>query len=163
MASRTKKPKRKSSARSKPGSPKRKALRSRKAKAQSDPKPAPAPSPPVSRDPVKAQERPGEERIDRLSHAIQDVRAGARTSARTTKLLAGGTPKMAQKVIEEAAEVGIEAIRGDRTALVNESADLIYNLVVLWTEHGIAPDDVWQEMDRREGLLGLAEKLPKAE
>src|SRR5947209_12453796 len=63
---------------------------------------------------VESRSHPGEERIDRLTRAIQGVRTGARTSSRTNKLLAGGTPKMAQKVIEEAAEVGIEAIRGDR-------------------------------------------------
>jgi phosphoribosyl-ATP pyrophosphohydrolase len=105
----------------------------------------------------------GEERIARLHHAINGVRAGARTSSRTSKLLLGGTPKMAQKVIEEAAEVGIEAMRGDRAALISESADLIYNLVTLWTELGIMPDDVWNEMDRREASLGMAEKLPKVE
>jgi phosphoribosyl-ATP pyrophosphohydrolase len=105
----------------------------------------------------------GEERIARLHHAIVGVRAGARTSARTSKLLLGGTPKMAQKVIEEAAEVGIEAMRGDRAALISESADLIYNLVTLWTELGIVPEDVWNEMDRREASLGMAEKLPKVE
>lgn len=105
----------------------------------------------------------GEETIARLHQAVNGVRAGARTSARTSKLLLGGTPKMAQKVIEEAAEVGIEAIRGDRTALISESADLIYNLVTLWTELGIIPQEVWSEMDRREASLGMAEKLPKVE
>jgi|SRR5947209_10390447 len=163
MASGAKKPKRKSAGASKPSPLKKKALRRRKVKRQSNAKPA---SPQNTPAPVAAAEpaaRSGEERVDRLSHAVQDVRAGTRTSARTTKLLAGGTPKMAQKVIEEAAEVGIEAIRGDRKALISESADLIYNLVVLWTEHGIAPADVWQEMDSREALLGMAEKLPKVE
>jgi len=113
--------------------------------------------------PLEPFSKSGEERIDRLAHAIHQVRTGVLTSSRTNRLLAGGMAKMAQKVIEEAAEVGIEAIRGDRTALVNESADLMYNLVVLWTELGVAPDEVWSEMDRREALLGIAEKLPKAE
>jgi phosphoribosyl-ATP pyrophosphohydrolase len=110
-----------------------------------------------------AKQISGEERIARLHQAINGVRAGARTSSRTSKLLLGGTPKMAQKVIEEAAEVGIEAIRGDRSALISESADLIYNLVTLWTELGILPEEVWSEMDRREASLGMAEKLPKME
>ena len=113
--------------------------------------------------PLEPFSKSGEERIDRLAQAIHQVRTGVLTSSRTNRLLAGGMAKMAQKVIEEAAEVGIEAIRGDRTALVNESADLMYNLVILWTELGVAPDEVWSEMDRREALLGIAEKLPKAE
>lgn len=70
-------------------------------------------------------------------------------------------PKMAKKVAEEAVEVGLEAVQGDRRRTILESADLIYNLVVLWSEIGIAPDDVWREIDRREQLYGIAEKLPK--
>jgi phosphoribosyl-ATP pyrophosphohydrolase len=55
----------------------------------------------------------------------------------------------------------IEAVRGRRTAVVQESVDLIYNLAVLWSELGIAASEVWAEMDRRQALLGMAEKLPK--
>jgi phosphoribosyl-ATP pyrophosphohydrolase len=69
---------------------------------------------------------------------------------------------MAKKLAEEAVEVGLEAVQGDRARVILESADLIYNLVVLWSEIGIAPDDVWREIDRREQLYGIAEKLPKA-
>ncbi len=52
-------------------------------------------------------------------------------------------------------------MQGNRDAVVRESADLLYHLVVLWAESGIRPQEVWAEMDRREKLLGLAEKLPK--
>jgi len=52
-------------------------------------------------------------------------------------------------------------MNGARDAVVKESADLLYNLVVLWVATGIRPDDVWKEMDRRERLLGIAEKVPK--
>jgi phosphoribosyl-ATP pyrophosphohydrolase len=45
--------------------------------------------------------------------------------------------------------------------MIGESADLLYNLVVLWVATGIRPEDVWEEMDRRERLLGIAEKVPK--
>jgi phosphoribosyl-ATP pyrophosphohydrolase len=163
MAGGAKKPKRKTAPSPKSSPSKKKGLRRRKSKAKPDAMPS------LTHDGIAKPEAPavkpisGEERIARLHHAINGVRAGARTSSRTSKLLLGGTPKMAQKVIEEAAEVGIEAIRGDRTALINESADLIYNLVTLWTELGIVPDEVWSEMDRREASLGMAEKLPKVE
>lgn len=103
-----------------------------------------------------------DDRLARLTAAIQDVRTGARQSPRTRKLLSAGLPKMAQKVIEEAAEVGIDAVRGDTAAVVKESVDLLYNLLILWSEVGVDPDMVWTEMDRRERLLGMAEKLPKA-
>lgn len=101
-------------------------------------------------------------RVDRLVSAVAEVRAGLRTSPRTTKLFTAGAPKIAQKVIEEAAEVGIEAVRGDRLAVVSESVDLLYNLSVLWVELDITPDEIWREMDRREAAMGMAEKLPKA-
>jgi len=57
--------------------------------------------------------------------------------------------------------VVIDSMHGDRDAVIKESADLIYNLVVLWVATSIRPDDVWKEMDRRERLLGIAEKVPK--
>ena len=68
---------------------------------------------------------------------------------------------MAQKLAEEATEVVIEAVRGERSSVIHESVDLIYNLVVLWSELGITASEVWAEMDRRQVLLGMAEKLPK--
>jgi phosphoribosyl-ATP pyrophosphohydrolase len=68
---------------------------------------------------------------------------------------------MAKKLAEEAVEVVIDSMTGDRDAVIRESADLIYNLVVLWVASGIRPEDVWKEMDRRERLLGIAEKVPK--
>ena len=72
-----------------------------------------------------------------------------------------GRSKMAKKLAEEAIEVVIDAMNGDREAVVRESADLLYNLVVLWAEAGVRPQHVFAEMARRERLFGLAEKLPK--
>ena len=69
---------------------------------------------------------------------------------------------MAKKVAEEAVEVVIDAISGNSGAVVRESADLLYNLTVLWASTGIRPEDVWHEMARRERLLGIAEKMPKS-
>ena len=46
--------------------------------------------------------------------------------------------------------------------MIRESADLLYNLTVLWAASGVQPEDVWREMERREHLLGIAEKLPKS-
>ena len=101
------------------------------------------------------------DRIAELETAIAGVRDGRKTSPRTARLLAGGFPRVAQKLAEEATEVVIEAVRGERLAVINESVDLIYNLVVLWSELGITALEVWAEMDRRQALLGMAEKLPK--
>jgi phosphoribosyl-ATP pyrophosphohydrolase len=69
---------------------------------------------------------------------------------------------MAKKLAEEAIEVVIDAVNGNTDAVVRESADLLYNLTVLWASAGVRPEDVWGEMERREHLLGIAEKLPKS-
>jgi phosphoribosyl-ATP pyrophosphohydrolase len=63
---------------------------------------------------------------------------------------------------EEAIEVVIDAVNGKTDAVIRESADLLYNLTVLWASAGVKPEDVWREMERRERLLGIAEKLPKS-
>jgi phosphoribosyl-ATP pyrophosphohydrolase len=57
--------------------------------------------------------------------------------------------------------VVIDAMNGQPEAVVRESADLIYNLVVLWVHAGVHPDQVWAEMRRRELMFGIAEKVPK--
>lgn len=81
--------------------------------------------------------------------------------SRTAKLLRGGTTKVAKKLAEEAVEVGLEAVQGNRGAVVLESADLLYNLCVLWTACGVTPREVFDEIERRERAFGIAEKLPK--
>jgi phosphoribosyl-ATP pyrophosphohydrolase len=103
----------------------------------------------------------GHDRLVRLASAIAEVRSGARISPRTAKLLAGDVGKMAKKVVEEAAETAIDVVRGDKPAVINESVDLLYNLSIVWSQLGIDPREVWAEMDRRERVLGMVEKLPK--
>ena len=87
--------------------------------------------------------------------------APIRQRSRTARLLRSGRGKVAKKLAEEAVEVVIDAMQGHTDAVVKESADLLYNLIVLWVTAGVHPKDVWAEMDRRERLFGIAEKLPK--
>ena len=101
--------------------------------------------------------------IARLHDAVVAAREGRNPSPRTRRLFAKGRPFIAKKVAEEGVEVALDAMVGNTPAVVRESADLIYNLVVLWVEAGIRPEDVWAEMHRREQLMGMAEKLPKRE
>ena len=100
--------------------------------------------------------------VERLYESVLARRGTDPSASRTAKLLAAGRAKMAQKLGEEAVEVVIDAVAGDREAVIAESADLLYHLAVLWADLGITPGEVWAEMDRREALLGIAEKLPKA-
>src|SRR6266540_7032951 len=99
--------------------------------------------------------------LDRLYTAVMAARAADPATSRTARLLRSGRSKMAKKLAEEAIEVVIDAMHGHSDAVVRESADLLYNLVVLWVSAGVHPKDVWLEMDRRERLMGIAEKLPK--
>jgi phosphoribosyl-ATP pyrophosphohydrolase len=82
--------------------------------------------------------------------------------SRTARLFRRGPDKMAKKLAEEAIEVVIDAVNGNTDAVISESADLLYNLTVLWASAGVRPADVWREMERREHLLGIAEKMPKS-
>ncbi len=100
--------------------------------------------------------------LDRLYQQVLSVKDADPTVSRTARLLRAGRGKMAKKMAEEAVEVVIDAMNGDREALVRESADLLYNLVVLWVASDLRPADVWSEMKRREDLMGIAEKMPKS-
>jgi len=99
--------------------------------------------------------------LERLYQAVIAAKDLDPATSRTARLFQRGPSKMAKKLAEEAIEVVIDAVNGDGPAVVRESADLLYNLTVLWAAAGVRPDDVWREMARREHLLGIAEKLPK--
>ncbi|HVV93090.1 MAG TPA: phosphoribosyl-ATP diphosphatase [Hyphomicrobiales bacterium] len=100
--------------------------------------------------------------IENLFQRVVGARSLSPAQSRTAKLMQEGIAKMAKKVGEEAVEVSLCAVAGEHEALVRESADLLYNLVVLWAGAGVSPDEIWAEMARREELLGIAEKVPKS-
>ena len=100
--------------------------------------------------------------LERLYQAVIAARDLDPATSRTARLFQRGPSKMAKKLAEEAIEVVIDAVNGNTDAVVRESADLLYNLTVLWAAAGVKPEDVWREMGRREDLLGIAEKLPKS-
>ena len=79
----------------------------------------------------------------------------------TAKLFAKGMDKAAQKLGEEAVETVIAAIRGDRQALVSESADLIYHWLVVLGIAGVPLDDVLKALEDRTGRSGIAEKASR--
>ena len=100
--------------------------------------------------------------LERLYLAVLAARDLDPATSRTARLFQRGPSKMAKKLAEEAIEVVIDAVNGDNEAVIRESADLLYNLTVLWASAGVRPEDVWREMSRREDMLGIAEKLPKS-
>jgi phosphoribosyl-ATP pyrophosphohydrolase len=96
--------------------------------------------------------------LDRLDGVIASRRGGDPTTSYTAKLFSQGAAKIAQKLGEEAVEAVIEGVRGDGARLAQESADLLYHLLVLWAETGVAPQQVWQALEARVGRSGLEEK-----
>jgi phosphoribosyl-ATP pyrophosphohydrolase len=99
--------------------------------------------------------------LERLFDAVREARGRNPSSSRTSKLFREGMPKMAKKLVEEAVEVGLDAVQMNRESVILESADVLYHLAVIWAECGVSPADVMGEIDRRERVYGIAEKLPK--
>lgn len=99
--------------------------------------------------------------LDRLYRTIRSRRGADSSTSHTARLFSRGRAKIAQKVGEEAVETVIEAMANDRDKAVQESADLMYHLLVLWADMGIAPSDVWSTLAAREGISGVAEKASR--
>ncbi len=100
--------------------------------------------------------------LDRLWSVILDRRTADPAVSHSARLLSRGVPKVAQKFGEEAVECLIEAVSGNAQALVAESADVLYHLLVLWVAGGVEPATVWAELQRREGVSGVAEKAARS-
>lgn len=111
--------------------------------------------------PAIASLTPGSAVLDRLWSVVTSRRDADPTISHSARLLSRGTPKVAQKFGEEAVECLIEAVAGNPKALVAESADVLYHLIVLWVSAGVSPDEVWAELHRREGISGIAEKAAR--
>jgi len=100
--------------------------------------------------------------LDRLWNTVEGRRiAGDVNASHSARLLSRGTAKVAQKLGEEAVECVIEATLGNRRETVMESADLLYHLVVVWVDAGIKPEEIWDELTKREGISGIVEKASR--
>ena len=100
--------------------------------------------------------------LDRLYATILARRGAAPDSSYTAKLFAKGPARIAKKLGEEGVEAAIAGALGDPKALAEESADLLYHLLVLWAELGVRPADVYGILSAREGRSGLDEKRARA-
>ena len=100
--------------------------------------------------------------LERLWQVIQSRRNADPETSYTARLFARGRAKIAQKLGEEAVETVIEGVGENPAALVGESADLIYHLLVLWAAAGVSPADIAAELARREDMAGIEEKRSRA-
>ena len=96
--------------------------------------------------------------LDRLFETIVSRKTADAATSYTAKLFSRGRARIAQKVGEEAVETVIAAAANDTAHIVTESADLLYHLLVLWADADIRPEQVWQTLESREGISGIAEK-----
>ncbi|MDD3797845.1 MAG: phosphoribosyl-ATP diphosphatase [Novosphingobium sp.] len=101
--------------------------------------------------------------LARLEQTIASRRTAAPEESYVAQLNARGLPVMARKLGEEAVEAAIAALAGSRGELVGEAADVLFHLMVLLGAKDIALADVLAELDRREGVSGIAEKASRTQ
>ncbi len=96
--------------------------------------------------------------LHRLAETIETRKQADSGSSYVAKLLQGGQDKILKKIAEESAETIMASKDGDAQHVVRETADLWFHCLVLLSYHGLSPEDVFQELEKREGLSGITEK-----
>ena len=99
--------------------------------------------------------------LQRLTQTIAARQGAAAEASYVAKLFGKGEDAILKKIGEEATEVLLAAKSGDSGQLVYETADLWFHCMILLAQHGLSADDVLQELARREGVSGLAEKASR--
>ncbi len=99
--------------------------------------------------------------LHRLAETIEARKAADANSSYVAKLLRGGQDKILKKIAEESAETLMASKDGDTNQIIYETADLWFHCLVLLAYHGLTPEDVLQELERREGVSGIAEKASR--
>jgi len=108
--------------------------------------------------------KPGQnETLGRIAELIESRRGGDPKKSYVARLLAGGEDAILKKIGEEATETVLAAKGGDRLHLVRETADLWFHCLIMLARHGLGPQDVIAELQRREGISGIDEKAGRAE
>ena len=99
--------------------------------------------------------------LQRLSETLEARKQASPESSYAAKLFGKGEDAILKKIGEEATEVILASKAGDKTNLVHETADLWFHCLVLLAKHGLSADDVLNELARREGMSGIAEKASR--
>lgn len=96
--------------------------------------------------------------LQRLTETLKERKQASADSSYVAKLFSKGEDAILKKIGEEATEVILAGKGGDNAHLVSETADLWFHCMVLLAQHGLSAADVLKELERREGLSGIAEK-----
>jgi phosphoribosyl-ATP pyrophosphohydrolase len=101
--------------------------------------------------------------LQRLTETIAARKGASAEDSYVARLFSKGEDAILKKIGEEATEVLLAAKSGDNQHLVYETADLWFHCMVLLVQHGLSADDVLNELGRREGMSGIAEKQSRKE
>jgi phosphoribosyl-ATP pyrophosphohydrolase len=101
--------------------------------------------------------------LNRLAELLEQRKSADPQTSYVAKLYAKGMDSILKKVGEEAAETIIAAKNGDNEHLIYETADLWFHTMVMLAQAGLKPQDILDELARREGLSGLVEKASRTE
>lgn len=101
--------------------------------------------------------------LGRLADTLEARKQADPASSYVAKLYAKGLDAILKKIGEEATETIVAAKNGDRQQIVYETADLWFHCLVMLASQGVRPEEVLDELARREGLSGLAEKAARGE
>ena len=101
--------------------------------------------------------------LDRLAVMLTARKSAAADSSYVASLYAKGLDAILKKIAEEAAETIMAAKDGDSKKIVYETADLWFHTLILLADQGLGPDDVLNELARREGVSGHDEKAARKE
>jgi phosphoribosyl-ATP pyrophosphohydrolase len=95
--------------------------------------------------------------MNELWAMIEARRTADPAVSHSARLHSRGTARVAQRFGEEAVECLIEVVAGNRTAVIAESADVLYHLLVCWVETGVRPEEVWFELEKRQSASNLVD------
>ncbi len=101
--------------------------------------------------------------LNRLADLLEARKSADSESSYVAKLYAKGMNSILKKVGEEATETIIAAKDGNKEALIYETADLWFHTLIMLAHAGLKPQDVLDELARREGLSGIVEKASRVE
>ena len=101
--------------------------------------------------------------LERLSELLEQRKSADPQTSYVARLYSKGIDAVLKKVGEEAAETIIAAKDGDPQKIIYETADLWFHCMVMLAQAGLKPQDVLDELARREGLSGIAEKAARKE
>jgi len=101
--------------------------------------------------------------LQRLTQTIEARKSADPAHSYVAKLLNSNQDKVLKKIVEEAAETIMACKDNDREQIIYETADLWFHCLVMLTRHNISPEDILRELERREGVSGIEEKLSRSQ